>query len=450
MGSPSCHLSATSSILLGYVGNHSLPRSGVYSLPRSGTQAFVHLQCLFAWQQSPIAGGDRASRRSMCPVCRHLYQREFQVEIQRSPWMCKATAVDGMEGGAAAAPRWSFPQQLLLILAVLPLLCLGADLEWQHAALIVGGGAALFTGLRAATSWLCRAVGVRFTFVVDEDGPPILRLVRVGSPVRGLAAGALLVATERVGGGFFERTVIVLTRHDHTGSIGYVVNLPMHAPSVPFLAARYAGGFGFEDGPPLGHALALPEAPEAVWHGLGGPVGMSTMPSATLHRFGRRAHPAPGDEPVPGATPLVEGTAPAASTVFVGGDLITLHARARAAAAAAAAAASKPTATADPAWEEEEEENEENDGGAAAGGRGGVGGLQLRVLHGYASWAPGQLEGEIEAKVWAWASGLGADVALEGAPRTAEGRDAQPHEERDLIWERALRRVAEARSHEAH
>ena len=63
-------------------------------------------------------------------------------------------------------------------------------------------------------------IGVRLCFVVDDNGAPLLRLVRVGFQVQGLAAGALLVSTDRIGGGIFQSSVVVITQHDHNGSIG--------------------------------------------------------------------------------------------------------------------------------------------------------------------------------------------------------------------------------------
>lgn len=331
---------------------------------------------------------------------------------------------------------WSLLHKLLFLLAVLPLLCLSADLETHHATMVVGAGAGLLAGANAATSWLCRLLGVRLCFVVDEHGGPILRLVRVGAPVRGLAAGALLVATNRVGGGFFEKTVIVLTRHDQAGSVGLVVNVPISHPTREArMAAQGAMGYNaaFDDGPPLRHALALPEAPEAVWHGVGGPVDITPMASAVIHAFSEDAGNNNNDNnhSVPGATPLFERPFEPHErpSLFVGGDLATLRERASRAVQGGGRA---------------EREGEVRRVQRSAG-------VLMRVLHGHAAWAPGQLEGEIHAAAWTWAADLGEEFAL--GLRGAQGIGQEgagvwwggPYPERDAVWERALRRVAEVR-----
>jgi putative transcriptional regulator len=47
--------------------------------------------------------------------------------------------------------------------------------------------------------------------------------------------GKLLVATDRVGGPYFAKTVVLLLHHDETGSLGLVVNRPIDASAIDSL-----------------------------------------------------------------------------------------------------------------------------------------------------------------------------------------------------------------------
>ena len=233
-------------------------------------------------------------------------------------------------------------------------------------------------------------LGFKICLTVDDDGVPIFRLVRVGSRIPGLGVGALLVATDVVRGGIFDRSVIVLTRHDEYGAIGYIVNVPGDAVDPMVMPRRHFAGF--ENGPPLQDALAVPEAPEAVQHGVGGPVDLDEP--FLIHGFDRIA----------GATPLGELTG-YHHRLYMGGDLASVRARAREAVRARAAAAVPPSV--EPP-------------------------VLVRALHGRSAWAAGQLEGEIKRGVWEWAPGVGLDFAL--------GRnDRAPSH---TMWHRALAAIA--------
>jgi putative transcriptional regulator len=47
--------------------------------------------------------------------------------------------------------------------------------------------------------------------------------------------GKLLVATDKVGGPYFAKTVVLLLHHDETGSLGLVVNRPIDASAIDSL-----------------------------------------------------------------------------------------------------------------------------------------------------------------------------------------------------------------------
>ena len=246
----------------------------------AGTQAWIHIGCLQRWQQS----SPNRSRKAICPVCKTAYAPEF-VPREKPPasvsplslpynWVRNAIAMASL--GFANI----FCNEPVIMVSILVITFIGC-LDWSLPALL----------------------GVRLCMLVDEDGTPSLRLVRVGSNIQGLAAGALLVATDATRGGIFDRAVVVITRHDEEGTAGYLINCPVERISTNHPV--------FESGAPLRHALATPEDPFAVSHGLGGPISLDTW--VVLHQF----------ENVPGATRLGSG-------LHVGGDLATLRERARA------------------------------------------------------------------------------------------------------------------------
>ena len=314
------------------------------------------------------------------------------------------------------ATAWLSPRvKQVLLMGVGPLIFFVLPDPCYAVALVVIAVLA-FGGLRLFVSLGLRAAGLRIAFVVDERGAPILRLVRVGSPVRGLAAGALLVATDRINGGFFHRSVIVLTQHDASGSYGYTINLPLGGGGDGGRGGGLDGmrpPFEFEGGPPLRHALEVPEARTVVQHGVGGPVDIEPWGAAVLHRFGRGGR---GD----GSVLLIEADdagagadagAVAAPRVRIGGELSVLRRFARD--AVLAHLRTRPP------------------GGRANGDDEPP--LFLHVLHGHSAWAPGQLEGEIHDGAWEWAPGLGEDFAMRRYGR------------RDEVW--LLARAAVAAYH---
>jgi putative AlgH/UPF0301 family transcriptional regulator len=298
--------------------------------------------------------------------------------------------------------------------------CVGPPLAALGVALVCSLVALCFGRLQA---W----VGLRLCLVIDDGGTPLLRLVRVASTIPGLSAGALLVATPAIrGGGVFDQSVIVLTRHDEHGSVGYVLNR--------HIDGQHAAYFPLADAPPLLHALGVAEAPESVQHGVGGPVELDGW--TVIHRF----------DGVPGSSPLVAGVE---TRLRAGGALSTLRERTQEAAAE---------------WAADRQQRAE-----AGGAEEDVPvPLLVHALHGHAAWAPGQvcarpkragavlrapckalrrsalasspmghahtrhcpqLEGEIKASLWKWAPRIGIDFALH--------RDST-----QLTWERALAAVA--------
>ena len=63
----------------------------------------------------------------------------------------------------------------------------------------------------------------------------------------------------------------------------------------------------------------------------------------------------------------------------------------------------------------------------------------LKVLHGHAAWAPGQLEGEIRAQAWTWAADIGPAFALSELDALDEAGELRP-----LLWELATAATAMA------
>jgi len=312
----------------------------------AGTQAYVHISCLAKWQSTTMDH----TRRCICPVCRTAYQREFVP----------------FRGSDGAAP-WGLTAHLRNVLGAAALGVAAYALDASAPVLLAMLAVIVFIALGQVQSLL----GFKLCLVVDEDGAPLLRLIGIGSRIPGLATGALLVATDAIGGGIFEQSVIVITRHGEGGTAGYIVNCPIERMRADHPA--------FESDAPLRHALSVPEAPHLVQHSVGGPVGLDHW--VVMHRYAD----------VDGAVALGGG-------LYLGGDLVALRAHARAA------------AIADAALDEP---------------------VQVRVLHGHAAWASGQLEGEIRSGAWEWAPDLGYEVAM---------RRAEPRLGLDL-WHAAMASV---------
>lgn len=62
------------------------------------------------------------------------------------------------------------------------------------------------------------------------------------------AMGKLLVAADDVGGPYFAKTVVLLLHHDETGTLGLVLNRPIHSSAIGSLQLRedikaYSGAF---------------------------------------------------------------------------------------------------------------------------------------------------------------------------------------------------------------
>lgn len=339
-----------------------------------GTQMFVHPSCLRRWQLSC----NTTSGRTICPVCRTSYAAEFVI----------APAAKETERPRSRADALV----LLLLMLCSPLLLFGIHLtpaaardegrqdEWgvgttsSWGACIAAMAAAFFAARWLLSSFLHLA-GVRLCFVVDDHGSPLLRLIRVGAPIRSLAAGAVLVATDAIGGGVFECSVVLLTQHDAHGSAGYILNRPLDPAA-------------FDGGAPLRHALAIPELVDPtqspIEHGIGGPVDQ--LEWSVLHTFDR----------VPGATPLRfeggEGVRRPRRSLYLGGDLSTIREHARQCVAGAR------WAPRDVRAEAAEEVP-----------------LCVQALQGHAAWAAGQLEGEIRAGAWTWAAEIGPDLVMRRA-----------------------------------
>ena len=178
----------------------------------SGTQAWVHPHCLRTWQRTR----DTDTRRNICPVCRTVYSSEF----------CNSPTMSPTRDGNLGNPmpfedaEISYMSSMWLILPVFVFVIYQlfpdpGSFPWALAIL----SPTLFF-VRYFFDFIISLIGVRLCFVVDDNGAPLLRLVRVGFQVQGLAAGALLVSTDRIGGGIFQSSVVVITQHDHNGSIG--------------------------------------------------------------------------------------------------------------------------------------------------------------------------------------------------------------------------------------
>ena len=160
-----------------------------------GTQAFVHPHCLRTWQRT--LGTDH--RRQICPVCRTAYRAEFVDSPAASP----LRAARPPEGDDPGAVQRTGAWLLVLAASILGGLGLwglpvgdGSQLprEVLFLFLAVAGGCAGVLGLQRLFETLLGLFGVRLAFVVDDHGSPLLRIVRVGSHIQGLAAGALCVA----------------------------------------------------------------------------------------------------------------------------------------------------------------------------------------------------------------------------------------------------------------
>ena len=344
-------------------------------------------------------------RRSICPVCRTAYIAQF-------------AAPPSLKGRS----DYQWPTRAFIafckftsLLTMLPFLASpSTPLGFTSVGAVLALAALIITGK------LQELVGFRLCLVVDDDGMPVLRFVRVGAAIDGLAAGALLVATDAIGGGIFSGSVVLITRHDEHGTVGYIVNQPVEATQQRNLTWATAM-------PPLQHALAVPNSLGIVEHGCGGPVGLESW--EVLHAF----------RGVTGASHIGRG-------VWIGGDLSELRDRIGAKAQLVrhrrAGAAARP----------------EGRGGGEGGGSGdrragaeraGAERATLRrdveaaeapqvcvhVLYGYAAWSPGQLEGEIRSQLWTWAADAGLQFALGG------NDERGGHE----TWERAFRVVEERR-----
>ena len=380
----------------------------------SGTQAFVHPTCLRMWQRSR----DTAMRRNICPVCRVSYSAEYVDHIPihkeappEQPWPNQGGPPMVFKVIIAGAIFLFFGVQSPIVAAVVSVVTFQFGAFW--------------TMLESAFESFIRIVfGVRLCFVVDDAGAPLLRIVRVGSQINGLAAGALLVATHRIRGGIFDKSVVLITEHNRHGTHGYILNQPFHR-----LMALGHAGMALDDdpalGPPLRHTLHVPEAPDgAVQHGIGGPVDIGGW-AAVLHEYADVAGAAPLVQPTPagGAREAAAAAAVAAEAearreeavefeggeraYYLGGDLAALREKVRA-----------------------------EGGTARAGGR-----CALKVLHGHSAWAPGQLEGEIRTGAWTWAAGIGPAFALSTLDR-ADARGEVLPEGGGALWVQAAAAVA--------
>jgi len=242
----------------------------------TGTQRYVHVECLQRWRMTT----DSHARRTICPVCRHAYDKSTLPAKPRqrarcSPVRMMAAAIAGLGAAFLAAPR-------------------GVAILFLHVLLFW---------------WVCCSrglFGARLALTVDGNGMPLLRLIHTGAPVVGLAAGTLLVSTEAIGGGIFHQSVLLITQYSReTGTTGYILNVPV----------------GEQGRAELRHALNVDGAPGAVMHGVGGPVALAEW--QVLHGF----------DGIEGATEVGQGQG-----CFVGGELPQIQAAAREAWAREAAA----------------------------------------------------------------------------------------------------------------
>mmetsp|Transcript_33572 Transcript_33572/g.110554 ORF Transcript_33572/g.110554 Transcript_33572/m.110554 type:complete len:191 (-) Transcript_33572:222-794(-) len=65
---------------------------------------------------------------------------------------------------------------------------------------------------------------------VGADGSPYLQQISRGQASRHIRAGLLLVATDEVRGEIFEKSVVLVVRHDENGTLGLVLNKPAPLP----------------------------------------------------------------------------------------------------------------------------------------------------------------------------------------------------------------------------
>ena len=204
-----------------------------------------------------------------------------------------------------------------------------------------------------------------------------LVLIAPGPLVPGLAAGTLLVSTERIGTGVFARSLILLLHHSEEGSLGLIVN------KVASSQARAAAG---ASPPPRVH--------------IGGPVA----PQEPTWVYTAE---------VPGSLPIINGVFAAR---HVEGHPVTAADRASATATAATAGQDAAPAT-----------NPET--GRAAGSPAGT--LPRLVCHRYdgiAGWGPAQLDAEVRAGAWVFLDATADHVfppALAGRGSGEQGQAAE-------------------------
>ena len=154
----------------------------------SGTQAYVHLSCLARWQKTR----DTDTRRNICPVCRHVYAAEFLDSPPISP--SRGALPDEHTGGGLLGLMGARPSGWLLVCACLAVALLFVCLPFSAALVMATALGVALTGVQRLLEAALRVVGVRLCFVVDDHGAPLLRVVRIGSQIEGLAAGALCAA----------------------------------------------------------------------------------------------------------------------------------------------------------------------------------------------------------------------------------------------------------------
>jgi len=106
-----------------------------------------------------------------------------------------------------------------------------------------------------------------FAFVVSGEGT--IHLVRSGSPVPGLAPGAVLVAAPPINGRAFAGSAVLLLRHrDHSPTFGVIINRPFPGRSLDQWSHLPTG--------------------RGVQHGDGGP--MNTQSFVILHNLANDPH----------------------------------------------------------------------------------------------------------------------------------------------------------------
>lgn len=317
-----------------------------------GTQQFVHERCLRRWQLTPTSPHESGSGRRgiKCPVCLANYHAQY--------------ATGGIWLSHELRVRLAYGMFILCCLASLLLgiyvtklpPVLGEELDLLPYERDSAPNAPTSSLLIATILWFGTvALGLScLTRTGWLFGDP-MRLA--ADPVPGLAAGSVLVATDKIGrpDGIFYESVLLLTRHDVTGSHGFVLNRPR---------PNRRGGL------PSRSALNSASTSASVQQGLGGPVAPEEW--STLHGF-------PG---VPGAVALTGG-------LFCGGDATVLRTRTQRAMADG------------PRWPRQMDERTPP--------------VFVQVLHGHAAWAPAQLDGEVRAGVWKFAPTLGHEFAMCGS-----------------------------------